>query len=215
MHPLVILLPDRLALTGGISLAAARSQLGGRGRLAGANFAPETKPTGLLGVSGDDLAADPLSAILWSHAAASTITLYVAALDGSYVHATNPLAWAVGALGFLAWDTLRTGRLVVARSLMGHGSLEVEMDGCAIFVAKAEFRRALKPRPTARATVRAVVQSVIDTAMSSGERPATRDLVLRVQQDPLVHAVSSRQIKEIFNQLKPVDWTRPGRRKSL
>jgi hypothetical protein len=198
-----------------LSLIAARTSLDGCTCPCAADPAPETTPSGLRGIPDADVAADPLSVALWSRTAAGTITLFVAPPDGGHGYAVSTQAWADGVPGFLPWDTLKTGRLVVARSLLGHGSLEVEMDGYAIFVTKAEFNRALTARPAARATVRAVVQSVIDAAESSGERPAARDLLLRVQQDPLVRAVSGRQIREIFNQLKPKEWTRPGRRKSL
>ena len=138
--------------------------------------------------------------------------MFVKTPDGSQGYPISKQAWAEGAPGFLPWETLKTGRLVVARALLGHGSLEVGLDGCALFVATAELNRTLKARPAALATLRAVVQSTIDAAVSSGERPAMRDLLRQVQRDPRVHGISDRQITKVANELKPKDWTRPGRR---
>lgn len=209
-----ILLPDRRPLARCLSLTAARSALDRPGRERVAIPAPEMK-TELRGVSEGDLVADPLSAVLWSHAIAGAITMFVAALDGGHGYAISPQAWADRVPGFLAWDTLITGRLVVARSLLSHGSLEVELDGSTLFVPSVEFNQVIKERPTGLGLLGSVVQALIESALASGERLTMEDLLEHVRRDGRIHGVASRQIKKVANELKPKEWSKPGRRKSL
>jgi hypothetical protein len=141
-----------------------------------------------------------------------SLPLYVADRDRKYGYKIRFEAISSSCCCWSLEEALCTGRFMVKRTLMPHGSLEVKCDGQPIYLPKLEAERALRLRPTSESALERIVGQFIDDAIADRTCPTNSEIIDQILKHPDVRQVSRRRIEDTVRRLKPDSWRKPGPR---
>jgi hypothetical protein len=143
-----------------------------------------------------------------------SLPLYVAHPAGDFAHRIHPGVLRSGCCAGSLIDWVSDGRWCITRSRMHHDSLEARLDGGGIFARRVDVT-VLGLRRTSKARVTAIIQALIDVAEAAGARLTRDEVEEHVIEHPDVWDWLPTPIGNVFDQLKPEDWKKPGPRRKL